>query len=133
MTIGAMQSAASAVSAGLWWTAASATNVANAGVERAVGQDAPQVTRVQLAERPGGGVTATGTSAPGDAVPVHDPESPLADAQGYVQRPGIQSPAELAEMLIASAFVAANVVTLRTASEAYLSAAKLGVEQTERS
>jgi flagellar basal-body rod protein FlgC len=139
MTIGAISSGASAVSAGLWWSALSASNVARAGVASAPEDEAPAVARVQFAERPGGGVTVRATSERGDGVEVrdtvkvHEPDNPLADARGYVQRPGIQTPGELAEMLIASAFVAANLVTVRTASEAYRSAAKLGVEKTERS
>ncbi|MDP9408213.1 MAG: flagellar basal-body rod protein FlgC [Actinomycetota bacterium] len=121
MAIGALHSAASGVTAGLWSTVVAADSVANASTVRG-GSEAPyRAGRVQLAAQPGsGGVTGVGvTRVAGDPAVVHDPQHPLADGRGAVALPAVDVAAEMTQTFLAQRFVQANLVTLRTAAETY--------------
>lgn len=132
--IGALQAAASGVTAGMWSLSAAGDATANASTERPGGEAPYRSSRVELAPRPGaGGVRAVAvTQVGGDPAVVHDPGNPLADAQGYVTRPAVELAAQITQTLLAQRFVQANLSTLRAADEAYRDAVRLGVPGVER-
>jgi flagellar basal-body rod protein FlgC len=62
----------------------------------------------------------------GDAPRVQDPDSPLADADGYVTRPLVDLASQMADLMIAQRGYQANLRAISTAKEAYEAALTLG-------
>jgi flagellar basal-body rod protein FlgC len=75
----------------------------------------------------GGGVQVTGVSlgsAAGQVV--HEPDNPLADADGNVRRPDIDLGDQMTQMIMAQRGYQANLAVIDRAREAYESALQLG-------
>ncbi|MGY1841846.1 MULTISPECIES: flagellar basal body rod protein FlgC [unclassified Modestobacter] len=113
------------------WMDAVADNMANINTVRPAGEDAFQ-ERMIVAEAVQygsgvGGVRVAGTelgSAEGRLV--HEPDNPLADADGYVRYPDIDLGDQMSQLLMAQRGYQANLATIRSATEAYQQALQLG-------
>ncbi|OMQ16448.1 flagellar basal-body rod protein FlgC [Modestobacter sp. VKM Ac-2676] len=113
------------------WMDAVADNMANINTVRPAGEDAFQ-ERMIVAEAVQygsgvGGVRVAGTelgSAEGRMV--HEPDHPLADAEGYVRYPDIDLGDQMSQLMMAQRGYQANLATIRTATEAYQQALQLG-------
>lgn len=128
---GAMDAASSGVTLGRTWLDATASNIANADTVTRTGQQ-PFRAEVVLAQARGGeqGVDVAGIARKGGAPEVvYDPQSPLADGQGYVVRPQVDLTEEMTNLLMAQRLYQANLSVMQTARDAYQQALKIGSSQ----
>jgi len=125
---GALDAASTGVTLGRTWMDVVADNVANADTVRPAGEEPFRATLVVAQAQPGTeGVAVAGLlQAPGPADVVYDPESPLADAQGYVTRPKVDLTEEMTNMLMASRLYQANLSVMQQARDSYAQALRLG-------
>lgn len=115
------------------WLDAVANNVANANTVRSTATTAfvPQrLTAQSMGSTPGEvgqGVTFNVVQY-GDPAGrlVHDPEHPLADAEGYVRHADVDMVSEMSHLLMAQRGYQANLSVVQRATEAYQAALQLG-------
>lgn len=125
---GALDAASTGVNLGRTWMDSISDNVANVNTVRPAGQEPFRARLVVAQSLPGtGGVGISGITEQGGAPQVvYDPESPLADADGYVTRPVVDLSTEMTNLLVASRHYQANLSVMTAAREAYQAALGIG-------
>jgi len=115
------------------WVDALANNIANVNTVRPTSQNAFQATYIQAqavggaADGSGGGVQATAMSE-GNAkgILTYQPNSPLADAKGYVRMPDIDMGEQMGNLIMAQRGFQANAAVIDRARQSYLDAINIG-------
>ena len=109
------------------WLDALANNIANVNTVTSTSQNAFQAQMPIVASIPGGGVQVAGMAL-GDPQGrmVQDPESPLADAQGYVRLPDIDLASQMTQLVMAQRGFQASVQVTKDAQDTYASALQIG-------
>lgn len=109
------------------WLDALAGNIANANTVRSMDQSAYQARFVVLAPRADGGVEVAGFAA-GSAQGrvVSQPDSPLADADGYVRAPDMDMASEMSQLIMAQRGYQSSVQVTKTAQDTYGAALAIG-------
>ncbi|NHC16021.1 flagellar basal body rod protein FlgC [Motilibacter deserti] len=127
----AIDTAASGVTVYRKWLDAVSDNVANVNTARRTSEDAFQARYVIAQAREYGSGTG-GVQVGGIALGnregriVHDPENPLADADGNVRMPDIDMSSQMTQMIMAQRGYQANLATVERAQEAYRQAIQIG-------
>lgn len=109
------------------WLDALAGNIANANTVTSTDGDAFQATHVMMGGRDDGGVDVTGfakSSAEGRMV--HDPNHPLADADGYVRQPDLDMASQMSQLVMAQRGYQASVQVTKSAQDTYTAALQIG-------
>jgi flagellar basal-body rod protein FlgC len=121
VSIDAIGSAASGLSAAIQQLNASANNLANLQTTKPMDGAAFQGDQLLLGEGPDGGVSVLGTTPAGteQGIPVSQPENPQADGSGFVRLPDIDVAGEMVNMMTAQGAVTSNVVVVNRAVDAY--------------
>jgi flagellar basal-body rod protein FlgC len=109
------------------WLDALAGNIANVNTVRATSQSAFQPKFVVFQPRTDGGVDVAGF-AQGSAAGrlISEPDSPLADAAGYVRAPDIDMASEMSQLIIAQRGYQSSVQVTKTAQDTYGAALQIG-------
>ena len=109
------------------WLDALGGNIANANTIRPMGQRAFQARFVVFEPRADGGVDVAGfaASSPEGRV-VSMPDSPLADADGYVRAPDMDMASEMSQLIMAQRGYQSSVQVTKTAQDTYNSALSIG-------
>ena len=99
---------------------ASASNIANMQSAGSTGPSGPQAyapVRVDQSSLPGGGVEAKTSSITPASVRQYQPDSQLADAQGFVSMPNVDMIAEVTNMVSAKNGFAASLQVMQASSD----------------
>ena len=109
------------------WLDALANNIANVNTVTRTSEGAFQAQMVVAGARPGGGVEVQGIAL-GDAQGeiVHDPENPLADADGNVRAPATDLATQMTQLVMAQRGFQASVQVTKDAQDTYSSALQIG-------
>ena len=109
------------------WLDALAHNIANVNTVTSTDQDAFQAQMLIVRSAAGGGVEVAGIAL-GDPEGrlVHDPENPLADADGYVRAPEVDLASQMTQLVMAQRGFQAAVQVTKDAQETYSSALQIG-------
>jgi flagellar basal-body rod protein FlgC len=109
------------------WLDALADNIANVNTITGTDEDAFQAQMLVVRAVPGGGVEVAGIalSDPAGRL-VHDPENPLADADGYVRAPDMDLASQMTQLVMAQRGFQASVQVTKDAQETYASALQIG-------
>ncbi|CAL8969865.1 Flagellar basal-body rod protein FlgC [Cellulomonas sp. T2.31MG-18] len=130
MTIfGALGIAGSGLTVHRKWLDAVSDNLANVNDATSTSQSAFQARYVVAQEMGGeGGVVVAGTQLSGDTTGrvVYEPGNPLADAQGNVRYPEIDTASQMTQLIIAQRGYQANAAVIERATEAYQAALQIG-------
>jgi flagellar basal-body rod protein FlgC len=128
---GALDAATSGMTLGRTIMDVVSNNVANVNTVRPAGQAPFRASLVVAQSRAGtDGVSVQGTVLQGgDPEVVYDPESPLADASGYVTRPKVDLTEEMTNMMMASRLYQANISVMQQARDSYAQALRIGSGQ----
>jgi flagellar basal-body rod protein FlgC len=128
---GAISVAGTGVTVHRKWLDAVSDNIANLNVARATSDEAFR-ERMIIAESVGngsgeGGVKVAGVAL-GDAAGrvVHEPNNPLADADGNVRYPDIDLSSQMGQLIMAQRGYQANLAVVDRAKDAYQAALQLG-------
>jgi flagellar basal-body rod protein FlgC len=123
---GAIATAVSGLTASSMWMDATASNIANSGDTETVpsssqsnAQGAPatfQPVTVSLSSAASGGVSAQITPVRPATIPVYDPSSPAANAQGMAAMPNVDLATQLVNMAEASISYRASLAVYRAAN-----------------
>ena len=132
MLFGAINTAGSGLTVYRTWLDAVSDNIAN--MNDAVPGDQPsfQERFVDAAAKAdpsgnGAGVEVTGIKLGGtEGRKAFQPDSPVADAQGYVKYPDIDLGEQMSQMMVAQRAYQANLTTIDRARDAYQAALELG-------
>ena len=110
------------------WLDAVSDNIANANTAKSTDGAAFQARYVIAQEGEGTtGAYVAGTEYGSEAGRmVHEPDHPLADAEGYVKYPDIDLGDQMAQMMMAQRGYQANLAVLERATNAYQAALQLG-------
>lgn len=116
------------------WIDTIAHNLANSNTVTATDEEAYRAVRPVATPLGGGPFAATGSGVvmggqfreEGDAPLAHDPNHPLADEDGMVQLPLMDSSGQMVDMIIAQRHYQSNMRTVQSAREAYQTALRLG-------
>lgn len=114
------------------WLDAVADNIANVNTVRSTDEAAFQERFVvaRAAQRgdgrPGGATVARAEWGNPLGRIVHDPDHPLADAEGFVRTPDMELSDQMTHMLIAQRAYQANVAAFERARDAYQRALEIG-------
>lgn len=114
------------------WMDTIAHNVANVNTVRATDEEPFRSQMIVAQENArtgdaGGGVRAGALlESEVPAQIVHDPDHPLADAQGNVAHASVDLSTQMSDMVIANRSYQANLRTIQSAREAYEAALRLG-------
>ena len=109
------------------WLDALGDNIANVNTVRSMNDSAYQAKFVVFQPRADGGVDVAGTaasSAQGRVVSM--PDSPLADADGYVRAPDVDMASEMSQLIMAQRGYQSSVQVTKTAQDSYNSALSIG-------
>jgi flagellar basal-body rod protein FlgC len=117
------------------WLDAIAHNLANANTATTPGQEPFRALKPVVQPLAGGPFGSTGSGVVtvaqarqgGDAPQVYDPTHPLADADGMVAMPVMDTSGQMVDLIIAQRHYQANIRTVQSAKEAYESALRLGM------
>jgi len=102
-------------------------DLANVNTVRSTDQNAFQAQMVVAEPRADGGVRVAGIAlSDPEGVLVHDPEHPLADAEGYVRRPAMDMAATMTQLVMAQRGYQAAVQVTKVAQDDYQSAIRIG-------
>lgn len=119
--------AASGANAAQTWLTATGDNIANANTVRPAGEEPFRAFQVVTESEPDGGVKVTrierDTTEPDR---VWDPENPLADADGYINRPVVDLSLEMTNMMAAQRLFSMNLAVHRTGIDTYRQALNIG-------
>jgi flagellar basal-body rod protein FlgC len=109
------------------WLDSLSHNIANINTVKPTGQTAFQAQYVMAQADPAGGVRVSGIALgdPQGRV-VHDPNNPLADADGYVRMPDIDMGSQMSQLIMAQRGFQAQAAVLRNAQDVYSSALSIG-------
>ncbi|WP_232681610.1 flagellar basal body rod protein FlgC [Nocardioides sp. R-C-SC26] len=109
------------------WLDALASNIANVNTVRSMDQTAFQAQMVIAQAEPGGGVDVAGIAlSDPEGVVVHDPNHPLADAEGYVRKPSVDAGSQMTQLIIAQRGFQASAQVTKYAQDAYSTAIGIG-------
>ena len=124
----AIDTAGTGVTLGRTWLDAVSDNIANLNTVRRGGEEPFRARLVVAQSRPGTeGVRVAGVELKGGAPQmVHDPDNPLADADGYVTRPQVDLSEEMTHMVVSQRLYQANLSMLQQARDTYQSALTIG-------
>lgn len=128
---GAIDISRSGVGFSSYWMETVAHNIANSETVRPADQE-PFRSRLVVAQelRAGDKGQGVGVAAvvekEASAIRVHDPSSPMADAEGNVTQPDVDMAAQMTDLMIANRSYQANLRALQTGKEAYETAMRLG-------
>jgi flagellar basal-body rod protein FlgC len=109
------------------WLDALGDNIANINTVRSMNDSAYQAKFVVFQPRTDGGVDVAGTavsSAAGRVVSM--PDSPLADADGYVRTPDVDMASEMSQLIMAQRGYQSSVQVTKTAQDTYGAALSIG-------
>lgn len=109
------------------WMDAVSDNLANASTVTSTAEEAFRTRYVVAQEMAGGGVQVAGVAL-GDAEGrlVHDPDHPLADADGYVRHPDVDMASQMTQLIMAQRGYQANAAVVTRATESYQAALQIG-------
>ena len=111
------------------WMDAVSDNLANASTVTATSEEAFRSRYVVAQEMAGGdgGVQVAGIAL-GDAQGrvVHEPDHPLADAEGYVRYPDVDMASQMTQLIMAQRGYQANAAVVSRATESYQAALQIG-------
>lgn len=109
------------------WLDAVSDNIANVSTVRGTDEEAFRARYVVAQEMTGGGVQVAGVVL-GDAEGrvVHDPDHPLADAQGYVRMPDVDMSSQMTQLVMAQRGYQANAAVVDRAKASYEAALQIG-------
>ncbi|MGY1619513.1 flagellar basal body rod protein FlgC [Geodermatophilus sp. SYSU D00691] len=127
----AMSIAGSGMLAHRKWLDAVSDNISNINTVSATNEEAfkQRFVNVQAVEYGSGegGVRVAGVEfGSGEGRLVHEPDNPLADANGYVRYPDIDLGDQMTELMIAQRGYQANATVIERATAAYQAALQLG-------
>src|SRR4051812_37580640 len=127
-TFNAIGTAASGVTVYRKWLDAVSDNIANMNNVSRTSENAFQARYVVAQEAQDGNGAQVGGVQFGSAegVLVHEPDNPLADAQGYVRKPDIDLGSQMAQMMMAQRAYQANLAVVDRAKDSYNAAINLG-------
>ncbi len=127
-TFGAIGIAGSGLTVDRKWLDAVSDNLANLNTVRSTSEAAFQARYVVAREITGGGVQVAGTTASGSVEGrlVHEPDNPLADADGNVRYPDIDMSSQMVQLIMAQRGYQANAAVVDRAKEAYEAALRIG-------
>lgn len=116
------------------WIDTIAHNLANANTVTATDEEpfralrpvATPLTNGPYAQSGSGVVVGRQVREDGEAPIVHDPNHPLADEDGNVQKPRLDISGQMTDLIIAQRHYQANIRTVESAREAYQTALRLG-------
>ncbi len=109
------------------WLDALAGNIANANTVRSTDDEAFRAKFVILDPRTDGGVDVTGVAlSDPEGRMVHDPDHPLADAEGYVRAPDLDMASQMTELIAAQRGYQASVQVTKHAQDTYGAALQIG-------
>ncbi len=110
------------------WLDAVSDNIANINNVSRTSENAFQARYVIAQEAADGNGAQVGGMALGSAegVLAHEPDHPLADAEGYVRRPDIDLGSQMAQMMMAQRAYQANLAVVDRARDSYAAAINLG-------
>ncbi len=115
------------------WVDSLAHNIANANTE-VPGDEEPFRERMLVARAltdeivPSGSGVATEAIVERDAEPItlYQPDHPLADADGYINKPNVDLAGQLTDLIVAQRSYQANAQSVTSAKEAYEAALQIG-------
>ncbi|GAA2872085.1 flagellar basal-body rod protein FlgC [Actinoplanes cyaneus] len=110
------------------WLDAVSDNIANMNNTSRTSENAFQARYVQArAAQDGNGAEVAGIQlGSAEGIVTHDPDNPLADAQGNVRRPDIDMGSQMAQMMMAQRSYQASLSVVDRARDAYAAAINLG-------
>jgi flagellar basal-body rod protein FlgC len=127
MTFDAIGIAGTALTTHRKWLDAISDNMANLNTVTSTNDAAFQARYVEVAAGQDHGVYVTGAafgSAEGRLV--HEPNHPLADADGYVRYPDIDLASQMGQLIMAQRGYQANAAVVDRAKETYQAALQIG-------
>jgi flagellar basal-body rod protein FlgC len=109
------------------WLDCLSFNIANINTARPPSGSAFQAQYAMARSVDGGGVRVSGIAL-GDPTGrvVHDPDNPMADADGYVRMPDIDLGAQMSQLIMAQRGFQAQAAVVRNAQDVYASALSIG-------
>ncbi|TDE94736.1 flagellar basal-body rod protein FlgC [Occultella glacieicola] len=109
------------------WLDAISDNIANANTVTSTGGEAFRARYVLATAGEEGGVYVQG-AAYGDAEGrlVHEPDHPLADADGYVRYPDIDMASQMSQLILAQRGYQASAAVVDRAKDTYTAALQIG-------
>jgi flagellar basal-body rod protein FlgC len=122
----AITTAHSGLAAYRTWLDATSDNIANANTVTSTDGPAFQPRRVVARPTDGGGLQVEVQLADGTGRLAHQPDHPLADAQGMVRLPDVDMSVEMTSLLMAQRGYQANLAVVERARDAYRAALQLG-------
>ncbi|MEV0896854.1 flagellar basal body rod C-terminal domain-containing protein [Actinoplanes sp. NPDC049802] len=127
-TFNAIGIAGSGVTVYRKWLDAVADNLANINTTTRTSENAFQARYVAArAAQDGNGAEVAGIRyGNAEGILAYEPESPLADAEGYVRRPDIDMGDQMAQLMMAQRSYQANLAVVDRARESYAAAINLG-------
>src|SRR3954465_1616782 len=128
---GAMNIAGSGMLAHRKWLDAVSDNLSNINTASRTSEDAfkrrmVDVQAVDYGQGDGGVKIAGVTFGSGEGRTVHQPDNPLADADGNVKYPDIDLGDQMTQMIMAQRSYQANLASIERATDAYHAALQLG-------
>jgi flagellar basal-body rod protein FlgC len=109
------------------WLDSLSDNIANVNTIRPTSGPAFQASYLMAQPLSGGGVQVSGTALgdPEGRV-VHQPDHPMADANGNVRQPDIDMASQMSQLIIAQRGFQAQVQVVKNAQDTYASALSIG-------
>jgi flagellar basal-body rod protein FlgC len=109
------------------WLDCLSFNIANVNTAKPTSGPAFQAQFAMAQDVEGGGVRVSGIAL-GDPTGrlVHDPDHPLADADGYVRMPDIDLGSQMSQLIMAQRGFQAQTSVIRNAQDVYSSALSIG-------
>jgi flagellar basal-body rod protein FlgC len=109
------------------WLDTLSFNIANINTARRTSQSAFQAQYVMAQAVPGSGVEVSGLAL-GDPTGrvVYQPDSPLADAKGYIRMPDIDLGSQMSQLIMAQRGFQAQAAVVKNAQDVYASALSIG-------
>jgi flagellar basal-body rod protein FlgC len=110
------------------WLDAISDNIANINTAEPTSGSAFQARYVSVQAGPGtSGVYVTGAAyGSAEGTVTYDPDSPVADAEGYVRMPDIDLSSQMGDLIMAQRGYQANAAVVDRAQTAYEAALKIG-------
>jgi flagellar basal-body rod protein FlgC len=110
------------------WLDAVSDNLANINTTTRTSENAFQARYVAArAAQDGNGAEVAGIHyGSAEGILAHEPDNPLADAEGYVRRPDIDMGDQMAQLMMAQRSYQANLSVVDRARESYNAAINLG-------
>ena len=109
------------------WMDAISDNLANASTVTATSEEAFRTRYVVAQEMADGGVQVAGVAlGAAEGRLVHEPDHPLADADGYVRYPDVDMASQMTQLIMAQRGYQANAAVVSRATESYQAALQIG-------